>query len=57
MQSMISPIGPKKSPLYYAGISIITIDYVKRMTTKKEIKRGWVKLPKNKTDIKVEIIV
>jgi len=56
LQSTITPIGLKESPLFYADFSSIAIDYVKRMTTEKEMKRGWEKLPKNKTDIKVKII-
>ena len=40
MQSTISSIGPKESPLYYDGLSSTIIDYVKRMTPDNETKRG-----------------
>ena len=56
MQSTIPPIGPKESPLFYYDLSMIAIEYVKRMSNEKEMGRGWAKLPKNKTDTKIKII-
>jgi len=56
LQSTIPPIGPKDSPLFYYDLSSIAIDLLKKMWYEKEMGRGWAKLPKNKTDIKVKII-
>ena len=56
MQSTIPVIGPKESPLFYYKLSMIAIEYVKKMPNEKEMGRGWEKLPKNKTDTKFKII-
>ena len=56
LSSNIPPIGPTETCLYYYHLSSIAIDFLKKMFVEKEMGRGWVKIPKNRTDVKLKII-
>ena len=55
-RSHISPIGPDGHELYYYGLSCIAIDLIKIFTKQQELKQGWGRVPRNKTDVKKTII-
>ena len=43
-------------PLYYFDLTSIAIDMASKMEVEKKMGQGWIKLPKNKKDVKVIII-
>ena len=55
LQSQIPPIGPLKQKCYYYGLTYIAIDYIKSFQNECKLGRGWGRLPKNRTDVKVKV--
>ena len=55
-QAKILSVGPDKHAKFYYGLTSIAIDYVKIMQQEKAAHRGWSKIPKNATNIKMKIV-
>ena len=55
-KSRIMALGTKELPVYYYDLTSIAIDLSHKMEDERKMGRGWVKLPKNKTDIKLKIV-
>ena len=51
----IPPFGPDDNIFYYFELSSIAIDYMHYFKTMKNDGRGWYKIPKNLTDVKMKI--
>ena len=55
-KSQIPGIGPDDDKRYYYGLASIAIDFIKLFNKEQELGKGWSKVPKNKTDVKITII-
>ena len=55
-RSHIPGIGPLGMEVYYYHLTSIAVDYLKLFTEENTLKRGWAKVPKNKSDAKVKIV-
>ena len=52
-KSQIPGIGPDDDKKYYYGLASIAIDFIKIFNKEQELGKGWSKVPKNKTDVKI----
>lgn len=55
-KSQIPGIGPDDDKKYYYGLASIAIDFIKIFNKEQELGKGWTKVPKNKTDVKLKIM-
>ena len=55
-QSKIPAIGPNEDQLFYPDLSAIAIDLSKHFCEMQSLGKGWLKVPKNRTDVKTKII-
>ena len=49
-------LGTKDCPIYYFNLTAIAVDILQKLYSENEMGRGWKKLPRNKTDIKIKIV-
>ena len=49
-------LGTPYDPIYYFHLTVIVINMVQKMLVEQTIERDWMKLPKNKKDIKIKIL-
>ena len=52
-QAKILGVGDNKEMLFFFNLSAIAINYLKQMGKENKLGRGWSKVPKNKSDTKM----
>ena len=52
----IIDMGPPSTILFYYHLAAIAVDYLKSFKIKITLGRGWLKVPTNKTNVKIKII-
>ena len=55
-RNKIMSVGPPSHSLYYYDLTAIAVDLCKIMRSMQELDEGWMKLPKNPTQIKEKIV-
>ena len=54
--SMLPAYGPKEDQIYYYDLASIAIDYSRNFKKECDLGRGWGKVPKNQTEMKIRVI-
>ena len=55
-KSRIIALGTPYDPIYYFQLTSIAIDVVQKKLVEQTLGRDWMKLPKNKTGVKIKIV-
>ena len=55
-KNKIPGYGPKEAPIYYFDLTSVAIDWLKNFKSENQLGRGWNKIPKNPTDVKMKIV-